>query len=144
MDKLNEFVEKYKDTYINFDSMHGPQCMDLYRQYVEEVLGFNQSKKVSIAYQVWFYHQPELYEKIKKTKDNYPIPGDIVVWFWAYGGTGHIAVAVDGGLGYAVCFSQNDPGGSPCILKKYSYTHFSGRQIVGWLRPRKNVERVDL
>ena len=136
---LNEFVNVYVGKFVNFDGMYGPQCMDLYREYVDKVLGFPQSRKVSIAYQVWFYHQPELYEKIKKTNDNFPLPGDIVIWFWAYGGTGHIAIAVEGSdKDHAVCLTQNDPGGSPCIIKKYLRKRGgNGWHIVGWLRPRK-------
>jgi hypothetical protein len=135
---LAKFVEETRGTYVNFDTVHGPQCMDLFREYVEKVLGFDQTRKVSIAYQVWFYHQADLYERVKRTKDNFPLPGDIVIWFWIYGGTGHIAVALEGCTKEKlIVLTQNDPGGSEVGEREYSYNH-----VVGWLHPVGKPKQV--
>jgi hypothetical protein len=128
---LYEFIRNHTKRHVNFDDVHGPQCTDLVRLYIEEVLGFDQLPLVEIAPQIWYKVDESLYEKI-------PLPGniaefgDIGIWDWRYGGTGHIAIAVCGDSKRAVFFSQNDPGGTPPELKLYGYDF-----MLGLLRPRR-------
>jgi hypothetical protein len=130
---LDEFVTAHNGQYVNFDQVYGPQCMDLYRVYVRDVLGFEQSKGVANAWQVYYNYPAALWERIPNGPTNYPQPGDVVIWsrWYSRSLTGHIAICVDAGDSWLTCFSQNDPGGSPCILKEYGY-----RYVLGWLRPR--------
>ncbi|MEM3335422.1 MAG: CHAP domain-containing protein, partial [Thermoplasmata archaeon] len=100
------------------------------------------------AYQIYTVDTDEkkkYFDKIANTSDAYPQAGDIVVWSKSYNGTaGHTAVAT--GLhqtqgkssDWFEAFSQNDPTGSPCILKKYSYNN-----VLGWLRPKKELIKFD-
>lgn len=130
---LQEFIDLNAGQYVNFDTMYGPQCMDLYRKYVQDVLGFNQSKPVRNAAAVWYNYPLALYERIANGPTNYPQPGDIVIWskWYSRSLTGHIAICVDAGDSWLTCFSQNDPGGTPAMLKEYGYRH-----VLGWLRPK--------
>jgi len=57
---LQEFIDLSAGQYVNFDTVYGPQCMDLYREYVRDVLRFDQSKGVSNAWQVFFNFDPAL------------------------------------------------------------------------------------
>ena len=132
--KLAEFVQKHNGQHVNFDNVHGAQCMDLYRQYVGEVLGLPQSPLVAGAADVWRRYQKAHYERIRNGLDNYPAPGDIVIWSRSYGPAGHIAIAVEADRNSLTCFSQNDPGGTRAGLKLYNY-----RGVLGWLHPKEDA-----
>jgi len=43
---LGEFVEKYKGAKVDFDGMHGAQCVDLARRYFKDVWGIPQPEGV--------------------------------------------------------------------------------------------------
>lgn len=135
---LAEFITKYTDEYINFDTIYGPQCMDLYRQYVKEVLEFPQSELVAGAADVWTNYPEEYYDRITNGPYNFPIHGDVVIWSRAYGPDGHIAVAVEADSMKLVCFSQNDPTNTPALEKTYTYNN-----ILGWLHPKKLGSTMD-
>ena len=130
---LAEFVQKYVNKYVNFDTVYGPQCMDLYRQYVKEVLELPQSVGVRGAADVWTKYPVEHYDRTANTPDNFPLPGDIVIWrrWYSLLPVGHIAIAVSADRDRLVCFSQNDPGGRQAGLKEYGY-----KNILGWLHPK--------
>lgn len=130
---LAEFIAKYEMKFVHFDDMYGAQCMDLYRVYVREVLGFEQSALVRNAAAVYHNYPAKHWERIANGRTNFPLPGDVVIWskWYSRSLTGHIAIAESATINDLVCFSQNDPGGSPAILKRYNYRH-----VLGWLHPR--------
>lgn len=134
---LDEFVQEYTGQSIDWDGNWGPQCMDLIRKYIEQVLCIPQLPLVRGAADVWRNYQAEYYDRIANGPTNYPLPGSIVIWSRGYGGrpiaksTGHIAIAIEGDPNFMVCFSQNDPVGTRCGLKKYTYNH-----VLGWLCPK--------
>lgn len=128
---LTEFIQQHNGQFVNYDTVYGPQCMDLYRQYVKDVLGFPQSPGVSIAAQVWYQAHPH-FDKIACVLGRYPVEGDIVIWQWRYGGTGHVAIVIKANAVGLTCFSQNDPLRSPSIIKEYS----SYKYVLGWLHPK--------
>ena len=43
---LTQFIKKYKGTKVDWDGKHGPQCVDLYRQYINDVWGVPQTPSV--------------------------------------------------------------------------------------------------
>lgn len=40
---LTQFIKKYLGTKVDYDGKNGPQCVDLFRQYTEEVKGLPQT-----------------------------------------------------------------------------------------------------
>jgi len=122
-----------------YDPTNKDQCVDA-------VIGWNEylgiepkTFGVQNAYQI--YTSPnentkKNFEIIKNSLLGVPKKGDIVVWSNQYGPAGHTAIATGKGnvLNFEV-FSQNDPLGSPCVLKTYSYS-----KVLGWLRP--NIPNV--
>lgn len=80
------------------------------------------------------------FEKIPNTATAVPIKGDIGVWSSQYNRTvGHTGIATGkGDVNTAEWFVQNDPTGSNCHLRTYSYF-----AIIGWLRPRVTVTPSD-
>ena len=76
---------------------------------------------------------PKSFEKIPNTPTAVPQKGDIIVWSEKYNGTfGHTGIVTGtGNVNNFEAFEQNDPLGSNCHLKMYSYF-----AVVGWLRPK--------
>jgi len=130
---LSQFIKEYENKFVHYDTVYGAQCMDLARVYVREVLGDQyQFPPVGIAYEVWNKYPKAHYDRIKNSPTNFPLPGSIVLWHWAYGGTGHIAVAAEGcDRKTLLCVTQNDPKNSPTIIKRYKYNWM----VLGWLQP---------
>ena len=129
----DEFFTKYNYKPIDFDGAYGYQCVDLYRQYVKEVLGFPQAPPVTGAAGLWSNYDPKYYERISNTPTAIPKKGDILIWNTsAGGGYGHVAIANTANLFSLVSFDQNWPVGSYCHMQGHNY--FGG--LVGWLRPK--------
>lgn len=134
--KYDDFLKKYTDKPIDFDGAYGNQCMDLYRMYVQEVLGFPQSPSVTGAADVWTTYLPEYYDKISNSPNGVPQKGDIVIWNKkAGGGYGHIAIFIEGSVDKFTSFDQNFPTGSYCHRQEHSYTN-----VYGWLHPKQQTE----
>ena len=123
------FFGKYDQKGIDFDNYYGFQCMDLYRQFVKECLGFPQSPAVNGAKDVWNTYLTNYFDRIENTLTAVPIKGDIVIWGVGVGPYGHIAVCKDGTQQEFTSFDQNWPVGSLCHFQKHNYNN-----VLGWLR----------
>jgi len=69
---LNEFFGKYEGRGIDYDGSYGFQCVDLYRQYVKEVLEAKQSPSVPGAKDIWTNYLTDVFTKISNNPDNAP------------------------------------------------------------------------
>lgn len=130
---LNQFVDKHLGKKADWDNFYSGQCVDLYRFYVHEVLGFPQSPGVGGAAEIWDSADPNYYDFINNGLYDVPQPGDIIVWNRnAGGGFGHVAVYLSGDVNSFTSFDQNWPTLSKCTKTKHNYNN-----IIGWLRPKK-------
>lgn len=136
---LQEFIARYNGQGIDFDHAFGNQCMDLAEEYNQEVVGA--PRLGGNAIDVWTGYPPSYYEKIANRPDNYPNPGDIVIWgpdpndpAVATGQYGHIAVCVTADVNTFTSFDQNFPEGSLSHEQPHTYGG-----VLGWLRPRSAV-----
>lgn len=134
---LEEFITKYTGKGIDFDGVYSTQCVDLYRQYVKEVLGFPQSPPVEGAKDIWTTYLPEYYDRIEKTPYNQPEKGDIVIWGDKIGKWGHVAIFIEGDNRKFKSFDQNFPIGSLCHIQEHTYNG-----VIGWLRPK--YKKIDM
>lgn len=120
-----EFFLKHNNKYLDFDGTSGPQCVDVSKAYIAQVLGGEPFKGNAIDY--WNGSVPG-FKRIENNGSQRPNPGDLIIWnFQPYG---HIAVcnwsrSFDMGV-----FEQNNPIGSPCHYAIYNY-----KNVLGWLRP---------
>ena len=134
---LQQFIDKYNGKKIDYDGFYGAQCMDLYRQYVKEVLEFPQSPGVEGAKDVWDTYLKDKYTRVSNTPDGVPEAGDIVIWGIGAGTYGHIAIFIEGTTGSFKSFDQNWPVGSSCHIQGHYYSN-----VLGWLKPIK--QEVDM
>ncbi len=85
---LNEFVIKWSGKMCEWDGKFGGQCVDLFRQYVHEVLGLPQPKGVEGAKDFWINYEtdPNLknnFLKLTNTDEFVPIAGDVPIWIYS-------------------------------------------------------------
>jgi hypothetical protein len=128
---LNQFIERVDPTNKN-------QCFDLAIAWCEWLgLPINIFSGLLYAYQI--YTNPTQITKdnfsiIPNTPDGVPQVGDIVVFSNKFGSAGHVVIATgEGDIDTFKAFSQNDPIGSPCVVKTYNYDF-----VLGWLRFKDN------
>lgn len=128
---LEEFIKKWDGKTLDWDGAYGGQCVDLYRQYVQEVLNFPQSPGVVGAKDIWDSYLKDRFERIENSPTGIPSKGDIVIWGIKYGKFGHVGVFVEGDAKKFSSFDQNDPVGTKCHLQPHTYTG-----VLGWLTPK--------
>lgn len=141
---LVEFVSKYNGKKIDWDGAYQGQCVDLFRQYVHEVLALSQPKSVSGAADFWTNYDtdPVLknnFDKIANSETFVPQAGDVGLWNKrAGGGFGHVGVCTGkGDTTFFESFDQNWKTISVCELINHNYTNF-----YGVLRPKRQPEDI--
>ena len=124
-----DFITKWTGKTIDFDGAFGAQCVDLYRQYVQDVFKCPQSPPVSGAYRVWDTYLTDYFDRYNNTLTAVPQQGDVVIWNTKVGsGFGHIAIYDSGNVWGFTSFDQNWVTIAP-HLQKHNYDN-----IYGWLR----------
>lgn len=91
---LTTFINTYLGKKVDFDNAHGFQCVDLYRQYLKDVLNVPQTPAVDGA--------KDIFDKcgnLKTTVDSVTADysrGDILIWNSSKTNKyGHVAILVD-------------------------------------------------
>lgn len=136
---LDEFIQKYKGTRVEYDNVSFYQCVDLVKMYADKVLGlkfgaFGNAKD----YYNNFNEQLMLKNNFKRMPNVpalIPKKGDIVVW--GNGSYGHIAVATgEGTTKWFKSFDQNYGINKKCRIVEHNY-----KNVLGVLRPN-NQEAI--
>jgi len=128
---VQEFITFFNGIYCDYDGAYGDQCFDLANGYSRWIGG--QRFTGDNAYQI-FDQAGIFYDQIVNAKDNFPLKGDIVIWAGSYnGGAGHVGIATgeNTDVNGFDALEQNDPLGSNCHIKHYSY-----RSVLGWFHPK--------
>lgn len=132
---LDQFIERYLGKKVDYDNFYGGQCVDLYRQYVKDVLGYPQSPGVGGAAEIWDTADPKYYDKIPNTPSGVPNKGDIIIWNRRVGGGfGHVAIFLYGDVNSFTSLDQNWP--TLDLVTKTQHTYSS---VIGWLRPKETM-----
>ena len=132
---LKDFITKYNGKKVErYDSSNKDQCVDLFLAYLDEVLGLSSIIPIGIGPAYDIYNKTHKFTphstKHQNTKTFIPRRGDVVVWSSKYGPAGHVAIITEADINRFKAYSQNDPIGSPCVIKEYSYTN-----VLGFLTP---------
>jgi hypothetical protein len=108
-----EFVDKYIGKKVDFDKQYGAQCVDLFRQYCQDVWnvphlgGVNGAKDIFIDYEK-MPGEVKYTDRIEYTGGNYPQEGDVIIFDKS--GTnqyGHIAICLYATKSRIVVFEQD-------------------------------------
>lgn len=133
--KLNEFIVKYLNQPIDWDKKYGRQCVDVYRQAVNDIYGFKQSQGVAGAEDIWATYNRDDFDAIPNTPTGIPPMGSFVIYkrSASNGFHGHVALVLFSDINNMVYFQQNglNPKGVAHIVKA-KYTN-----CLGWLVAKK-------
>lgn len=140
---MQDFINKWTGVGCDFDGWYGNQCVDLFNQYNQDVVGADRlfTPTTGGAADLWndFAGPGNVsYRKIENTPDGVPQEGDVIIWAAntaVTGGAGHVAIATANcNVNSIDSFDQNYPTGSlPHVQHHPDYTG-----VLGWLRPLKN------
>lgn len=138
--QLQDFINYYNGRYCDFDKNGRFWCVDLMRQYLQDVVGISGWSLLAANYSYQIFerypdHGNDRFIKIFKQKNNFPIPGDILFFKKTVLGVvlfHHVCIVAAAGPGWSCTFDQNWPLGKPC-----KYVTHSDLGIIGWLRPIK-------
>lgn len=136
---LNQFVQKNTGKTVDYDGLFPGQCVDLYRLYVRDVLGFPQSPQVPSARLIWNTYLDEYFDRTPNTLFAIPQKGDIVIWR-AFPGNphGHVGICLSGKFWSFTSFDSN--WSTPLKAKVEHHSYFN---VMGWLRPKKTKHVID-
>lgn len=143
---FTEFRKKYLGKKVDWDKKYDGQCVDLFRQYVNDVLGLQQPKGVVGAKDFWTNYETDPilknnFKRIPNTPTGVPQEGDVMIW-GAYSGNpyGHISIFIKGDVNKFISLDQNFPTLSKVTETEHNYTK---PKVLGWLRPMVTQETVD-
>ena len=136
---LDEFVKRYNGKKVDFDGRYGCQCVDLFRQYCEDVLKIPHTGGVIGASELYTKYEAmpleiKYFEKIE-FKGTPPIAGDVVIFKpTKKNGFGHVAIVLAADNLSMTVFEQDGYAqtGAYIIDRKYYNT-------LGFLRKREEI-----
>ena len=132
-----DFKKKFLGRGIDFDKAYKNQCVDVYRQYCQE-LSFPQSPSVRGAVNIWDTYLTKHFERIANTPKGIPDQGDVIIWGTTVGSYGHCAIFDNGDVNRFVSLDQNwpfDNGEGVLHEQKHDY-----KGVLGWLKPKISSE----
>lgn len=130
---FKEFITKWEGKLCDWDGRYGGQCVDLYRQYCNDVLGLPQSPAVVGAKNIWDTYLKDKFDRFDNSPTAVPKNGDIIIW--NNGTYGHVAIFIEGDVNRFTSFDENFPDGALCAKVIHSYLG-----VLGWLRAKPTVQ----
>lgn len=127
-----EFIEYWLNKYADYDGYYGPQCVDLYDYFCQDVINCP-IILVGGANEIWDNYPVDYFDRILNTPEAIPKLGDVMIWGTGVGNYGHVAICTDinNNQNTFVSLDQNWPVGSPCHYVEHNYN-----SVIGWLRPK--------
>jgi hypothetical protein len=134
---LVDFVEKYNGKKVDFDKRYGPQCVDLYRQYCQDVLNTPHTGGVNGAVDIYknYFSLPlenKYFERLDNTPQFLPNAGDVVVFDATPNNRfGHVAVVLFATKKTMIIFEQDGYKQDGAKITEHTYSY-----CLGFLRRR--------
>ena len=133
---LAEFAAKYVGKKVDYDKAHGPQCVDIFRQYCQDVVGCPHTGTVEGAKDLWYKFSANDEKAYFDRYSSWFIkPGDVAVWDQTSTNKyGHVAVVlvVDTAAKKLLVMEQDGFAEDGCKLGVRNYEN-----LLGVLRARK-------
>lgn len=136
---FDDFIQKYLGKKVDWDGAYGGQCVDLFRQYLHDVLAQPQPRGVQGAADFWTNYESDsnlhtYFDKVPNTPTGVPKKGDIVLWNKNEGGGfGHVSIFIEGNTMNFTTLDQNWP-----TLDKVTKTDHIYRNVLGWFTLKKD------
>ncbi|MGI5066129.1 CHAP domain-containing protein [Treponema putidum] len=133
---LDGFVKKYNGKKVDFDGRFGCQCVDLFRQYCEDVLNIPHTGGVIGAAELYTKYEAiplerKYFEKIE-FKETPPIAGDVVIFKpTKKNGFGHVAIVLAADNLSMTVFEQDGFAQTGAYITERKYYN-----ALGFLRKR--------
>lgn len=108
--KISEFVKKYNGKKVDFDKAFGCQCVDLFRQYCNDVLGIPHTGTVEGAKDLYLNYAllPGEMNHFTRIATRFPRVGDVVIWDKTPSNKyGHVAICIGNLADEIIVFEQN-------------------------------------
>jgi surface antigen len=134
---LDEFLNKWRGVYCDFDNKYKNQCKDIFSYYNRDVVG-NPTYIYGDAWQLYDNAPDKYYTKVLNTPTGVPPRGAVLIWKKEYGGYGHVGIVEQADTRGLLVFSQNYTGN----LDLPQSTSYSYNKVLGWLIP-KGGEMID-
>lgn len=134
---LKEWIDLNLGKGIDFDNHFSFQCMDVYRDYVQKVLQYPQSRgltpPIEGAADVWTTYLTEYFTATPNSATNFPEAGDIIIYkkLKSNGFFGHIAIVEKADINRVTIIEQD--GITNSLLKRRETSYVS---VIGWLHPK--------
>jgi len=134
---LQEFVGRYKGKKVDFDGMYGAQCVDLVRQYFQDVWGLRKNEQpegVNGAEDFYFKHesrpiQKRLCDCVMYKPGMIPPTGAVAVFrSWQDNRFGHIGIVIAANENVIDLFEQDGFAQDGAKITKWRYD-----RLAGWL-----------
>lgn len=132
---FKDFINTYNGKAIDYDGVHGVQCVDLIKLYLDKIFNI----KIGAIGNAEAYFRR--YNVVSDLKNNFikitnipsfkPKKGDIVVWDMKFSKKGHIAIA--DGVGTTSYFYSYDMNWNGKAMKRVKHDY---RGVAGVLRPK--------
>lgn len=137
--QFNDFINKWNNQPCDFDGWYGTQCVDLYDQYCQDVIGCP-IILINGASDIWENYPLEYFNRVLNTPEAVPQEGDVIIWDKTTTlPFGHVSVFISGDINSFTSFDQNWPIGSKCHYQEHNY---SG--VLGWLHPKIITDTTDV
>ena len=134
---LTEFVDKYNGKKIDFDSRYGAQCVDVFRQYCNDVLAIPHTGGVVGAADLFTKYDAMPLEQKYFDKLVYagrkPEAGDVVIFAPTKSNKyGHVAIVLDASSEKITVFEQDGFKQDGAHVGSWNYA-----RVIGFLRKRQ-------
>lgn len=136
---LKSFIEKYNGQKVDFDKKFGCQCVDLFRQYCQDVLKIEHTGSVVGAKDLFENYNSLPKEKkyfVKFSNDIEPHQGDVAIWGASTSNVyGHVAIVISTFENCLIVLEQNGfkQDGTKIVVR-------SKTNLLGYLR-YKSLQR---
>lgn len=132
--KLNDFITKYLGQKVDYDNKFGAQCVDLFRQYCNDVLEIPHTGGVEGAKDLYLKYsslpnEVKYFERVARG----PLAGDVAIWDATSSNIyGHVAIVVGNMAGKdLLVLEQNGFTQEGTVLKIRTVDN-----LLGYLRRR--------
>lgn len=134
---IQQFFDRWLNKICDWDGYYGGQCVDLYDQYCQDVVG-SPIILIGGAADIWSNYPTSHFDRVLNTPTAIPKLGDVMIWDRTSSlPYGHVSIFKSGDINNFTSFDQNWPTGSVCKFVNHNYNG-----VIGWLTPKAQQQPI--